>query len=171
MKVRNIGVAVRSVHANTSYEVSFGKLAFARSATGTPIKLVAKDHVATAGEELELNWQAAVGSIAGRTTPIELTIERDENVYLQATTQARQVGRQVEIDPVTVRLPRGMPSGEYKIFADTRRLPVTGQPARRVLAGGVRTGLLRPRLVLTGRVTARGVLPGVLLLAGIAPVV
>ena len=139
-KVRRIGVYIKGIRVDDLNRVSFGKLSFTGSTVTTPLELTSKKYVATAGEELQLDWPAASGSVVGQPNPVQLTIEREGHVYLQATTQARQVGRHVAIDPVTVRLPRGMPSGEYDIFADTRRLPVTGQPARRALVGSVTVG-------------------------------
>ncbi len=75
------------------------------------------------------------GSSTIRPVPVALTIEKEEHVFLKATSRMVSRDQGVVLDSVSIKLPQGMPGGTYTIFADTRELPIMGQPPRRAVVG------------------------------------
>ncbi len=133
--VTRIEIAVRGMHARVPYCVSVGTLEFHRRRTLKPVTIEPKDAIGDAGTEVRLEWNSSSSESLDRPIPVALTVEKNEHVFLKATGRIVGTNAGVVLEPVSIKLPRGMPAGAYRIFADTRELPIIGQPPRRALVG------------------------------------
>ena len=56
---------------------------------------------------------------------------------LKAETKLEAVGDAVGLRPLEFALPHGLPGGSYGVIADTRRVPISGQPSRKARVGTI----------------------------------
>ncbi|MBL7041288.1 MAG: hypothetical protein ISR77_21810, partial [Pirellulaceae bacterium] len=129
--VTRIEIAVRGMHARVPYRVSGGTLEFRRRPPLKPVTIEPTDLTGDAGTEVRLEWKSSAAKSLDRPIPVSLTVEKEKYVFLKATSRMVGTDDGVVLEPVSIKLPRGMPGGEYAIFADTRELPIAGQTSRR----------------------------------------
>lgn len=132
---KRIEIAIRSMCARVPYHVAVDTLRFSRKSTLKPVAIKPIDVRGRTGTDVRLEWEPSLAGSLDRPIPVAMTVEKEEHVYLKATSRIVGTDDGLAIEPVSVKLPLGMPGGVYQIVADTRGLPITGQPPRRAVLG------------------------------------
>jgi hypothetical protein len=128
-------LALQHVRAETDYRVAFHELE-CREVPALPAVSIEPVSLRTAPERaVQFSWQPAPGALPCGPVPVALTLQRSGNVFLRFQSSLVAVGGTVGLSPVQFKLPHGLPAGTYDVIADTRRVPVQGQPPRRAQVG------------------------------------
>jgi hypothetical protein len=137
LDLARIEVAVRSMRARIPYRMSFGSLEFRKKPGLKPVAIEPVEVTGSAGSEIRLEWAPIEGNALPETMPVSVSVEKNGRVFLKGSSRLVAAGEKVRLEPVSIRLPEGMPGGMYDVIADTRDLPVVGQPARRAEVGRI----------------------------------
>ncbi len=134
-QVTRVEIGIRGMHAHVPYHVSVETLKFRRKKPLKPVAIKPINMTGKSGADVRLEWESSGAESLARPVPVALTIEKEEHVFLKATSRIVSRDQGVVLDSVSIKLPQGMPGGTYTIFADTRELPIMGQPPRHAVVG------------------------------------
>jgi hypothetical protein len=122
------------------YRVALRDVEFRALAAEKPIAIRPIQLEAAAGKTLRLAWEPdplAQQKAFPAAQPVQLSLERNGHVFLKATTTLGGQRANAALAPLELPLPHGLPGGRYAVIADTRRVPVVGQPPRHATVGTV----------------------------------
>ena len=118
-----------------SIRVAFRDVEFRALPSEPPLTIQPVTLSAVAGKSVRMAWEPAAGRTPSSAVPVPLTLEREGRIFLKAETKLGAVGDSVALSPLELALPHGLPAGTYAVIADTRRVPISGQPSRKARVG------------------------------------
>ena len=119
------------------YRVAFRDVEFRAVPSEPPLTIQPVTLSAVAGKPVRMAWEPAAGRTSSSAVPVPLTLEREGRIFLKAETKLGAVGDSLGLLPLEIALPQGLPGGSYGVIADTRRVPISGQPSRKARVGTI----------------------------------